>query len=81
MSTGSFPDNARNFITMMWKETKYMGCGIYYKRYWDCMDAYFLVCMYSPGPHPSFGETPEVIKRNMNDRLGPDDIEKNPAPC
>ena len=81
MSTGTFPDTARNFITMMWRETKLMGCGIYCKRCWDCMDAYFLVCEFYPGPHPYFGDTPEEIRRNMNDRNGENDIEKNPTPC
>ena len=81
MSTGTFPDTARNFITMMWRDTKLMGCGIYYKRYWDCMDAYFLVCEFYPGPHPYLGDTPEEIRRNMNDRNGENDNEKNPTPC
>ena len=81
MSTGTFPETNRNFITMMWRDTTLMGCGIYYKRYWDCMDAYFLVCDYYPGPHPVFGDTPEEIKRNMQDRIAADDDEKNPTPC
>ena len=81
MSTGTFPEANRNFITMMWRDTTLMGCGIYYKRYWDCMDAYFLVCEYYPGPHPVFGDTPEEIKRNMQERVGADDDEKNPTPC
>ena len=81
MSTGTFPENERNFISMMWRDTTSMGCGIYYKRYWDCMDGYFLVCDYYPGPHPYFGDTPEEIKRNMQDRTGADDDEKNPTPC
>ena len=81
MSSGTFPDNARNFITMMWRDTTLMGCGIVYKRLWDCMDAYFLACEYYPGPHPDLGDTPEEIKRNMQDRVGEDDNEKNPNPC
>ena len=81
MSSNSFPNNSRNFITMMWKESTAMGCGIHYQRYWDCMDAYFVVCDFYPGPHPVFGASPEEIERNMQDRIGEDDIEKNPAPC
>ena len=81
MSTNSFPEDSRNFITMMWKETTSMGCGIRYQRYWDCMDAYFFVCVYYPGIDRVDGASPEEIARNMQDRIGEDDIEKNPAPC
>ena len=81
MSSHSFPDNSRNFVTMMWKESTSMGCGIHFERYWDCMNAYFVVCDYYPGPHPVFGASPEEIQRNMQDRIGEDDEEKNPTPC
>ena len=80
-STKSFPLTARNFITMVWKETTLMGCGIEYRRYWDCMDAYFIVCDYYPGPPPTFGPTAEEIAENLIDRTAEDDEEKNPEPC
>ena len=81
MSSHSFPDNARNFVTMMWRDTIYMGCGIEYRRYWDWMDTYWIVCQYYPGPNPYVGASPEEIARNMQDRTGKDDEEKNPNPC
>ena len=81
MSSHSFPYSAKNFVTMMWKETIYMGCGIEYRRYWDCMDSYFVVCQYSPGINPYLGASSEEIARNMQDRTKEDDDEKNPNPC
>ncbi len=81
MSKHDFPLEARDFISMMWRSSTLMGCGIEYRRYWDCMDSYFVVCLYYPGPHPAFGESPEVIAQNMQDRLADNDIEKNPNPC
>lgn len=81
MSKHDFPMESRDFITMMWKSTKLMGCGILYRRYWDCMDSYFVVCQYYPGPHPYFGDTPEEIEKNLEERTQSGDIEKNPCPC
>ena len=77
-SSKTFTSKGRNFITMVWKETTSMGCGIEYRRYWDIMDAYFVVCDYYPGPQPTFGPTPEEIEANVFERT---DSEKNPNPC
>ena len=77
-SSKSFTKEVRNFITMVWKETTLFGCGVEYRKYYECMDAYFVVCDYYPGPHPTKGPTAEEIEANVVDRI---DGNKKSDPC
>ena len=77
-SSKSFYLGVRNFITMIWKETTLFGCGLEYRRYYDVMDVYFVVCVYYPGPHPYNGPTAEEIEANLKDRT---DGNKKSDPC
>ena len=77
-SSKAFTKEVRNFITMVWKETTLFGCGYEYRNYYDVMDAYFVVCVYYPGPHPTNGPTAEQIEANLFDRT---DGNKKSDPC
>jgi len=77
-SSKSFTEDSRNFITMVWKETTTIGCGLLYKNYYDVMDTYFVVCLYYPGPHPYNGPTVEEIEANLQDRT---DGNRKMDPC
>ena len=77
-SSKSFTKEVRNFITMVWKETTLFGCGYEYRNYYEAMDAYFIVCVYYPGPHPTNGPTAEEIEANLLDRT---DGNKKTDPC
>ena len=77
-SSKSFTKEVRNFITMVWKETTLFGCGYEYRNYYEAMDAYFIVCVYYPGPHPTNGPTAEEIEANLLDRT---DGNKKADPC
>jgi len=77
-SSKSFTKSVRNFITMVWKETTKIGCGYEYRNYYDAMDAYFVVCVYYPGPHPYNGPTSEEYDAYLQDRT---DGNKKSDPC
>ena len=63
---------------MVWKETTKIGCGYEYRNYYDAMDAYFVVCVYYPGPHPYNGPTSEEYDAYLLDRT---DGNKKSDPC
>ena len=71
-------NSASNFITLTWKETTLFGCGFHYGRYFDMVDAYFVSCVYYPGPNTFALPTAEEMDANLIDRT---DGNRKSDPC